>query len=572
MTRRELLAGSLAAQALNLNAQSTGDAKFVAVANGFLEKYLEHTPEYATFVGEHRYDGRLSDVSKSGIDRDTETARDALKQLEAIPPESLNAANRLDQRILTSKLQREIWGATVLREHEWNPIRYNPGSAIYILLERDFAPLPKRLESVRLRLDAIPAFLSSAMRNLENAPRIHTETAALQNKGTINLIRTVLGNYLDKSPEMRASVAPAQARAIAALQEWGQWLEKDLLPRATRDFRIGPEMFRAKLRYTLESDLSPDDIRTRAGRELTETQNAMYDTAAGLAKKLNLTVKDAGDRKLLIRSVLDKLAESRPKADTIVAHATRELAGATDFVRRHHLVSVYDTPLRVVEMPEFQRGVAVASCASPGPLEKNGITFFNISPPPAQWSADQVDSYFRENNDFMLREMTVHEAMPGHYLQFAHANRFHAPTLLRGIFWSGTFVEGWAVYAEKLMAEQGYGGPEVRMQQLKMRLRLITNALIDQEIHAAGMTEQQAMDLMMNEGFQERSEAAGKWRRACLTSTQLSTYYVGSTELFQLREDYQKKFGVIKDWKTFHDRMLSFGSPAPRYVRELMGV
>jgi uncharacterized protein (DUF885 family) len=221
-------------------------------------------------------------------------------------------------------------------------------------------------------------------------------------------------------------------------------------------------------------------------------------------------------------------------------------------------------------MPEFQRGVAVASCASPGPLEKHGQTFLNISPPPANWNAGQVDSFFREYNDFMLKDLVVHEGMPGHYLQIAHANRFAAPTVVRSLFRSGSFVEGWAVYAERLMADQGFGGPEVRMQQLKMWLRTIINSLLDIGIHTQGMTEQQAMDLMMNDGFQERSEAAGKWRRAQLSSTQLCTYFVGAAELLQLRADYEKQRGSIRDWKAFHDRMLSFGSPAPRYLRQLM--
>jgi uncharacterized protein (DUF885 family) len=221
-------------------------------------------------------------------------------------------------------------------------------------------------------------------------------------------------------------------------------------------------------------------------------------------------------------------------------------------------------------MPEFQSGVAVANCSPPGPLEKRGQTFLNISPPPEGWSTAQIDSYFREYNDFMVKDLVVHEGMPGHYLQIAHANKFKAATVVRSLFRSGSFVEGWAVYAERLMAEQGFGGPEVRMQQLKMWLRTIINSLLDIGIHTQGMTEQQAMDVMMNEGYQERSEAAGKWRRAELSSTQLCTYFVGASELFQLRADFEKRHGTIHDWKAFHDRMLSFGSPAPKYLRELM--
>jgi uncharacterized protein (DUF885 family) len=235
-------------------------------------------------------------------------------------------------------------------------------------------------------------------------------------------------------------------------------------------------------------------------------------------------------------------------------------------------VTVPDEPINLIVMPEFQRGVAVAYCDAPGPLEPAGQTFYAISPTPKDWPEERVTSFFREYNDFMLQDLTIHEAVPGHYLQLAHANRFKAPTMVRSIFYSGPFVEGWATYAEQLMAEKGYGGPEVRLQQLKMRLRLIINAMIDQKIHAGAMTEEEAVALMTKEGFQEEGEAAGKWRRACLTSTQLSTYYVGNIGINDIRRAYEQANGRTVNLKKMHDRMLSFGSPPPKYVKELMGL
>jgi uncharacterized protein (DUF885 family) len=571
MTRRDLLFAAVAAP-VALPAQADANRQFVELANDYITRFTEATPVFATFLGEHRYDDRLSDVTPAGRQRTLQMQREFLRRLIAISPDWLSGPNRIDHQILRSHLESAIWSATVLRQFERNPLPYNPGNAIYLLLEREFAPLPERLKSVRARLQAIPDFLAAGKENLKFATKIHTETAILQNKGTINLLQNVLGSFLEKVPQMKSDLAPAQTKAIAALEDWGQWLAKDLLPKADADPRIGAELFREKLRYTLDSELSPGEIRQRAERDLKQTQAILYEVATGLSRKLFPGKSDLSDRKQVIRTVLDKLAERRPEVDTIVGQAKHELADATEFVRRQNLVTLYETPLRVIEMPEFQRGVAVASCSPPGPFEKNGVTFYNISPPPAQWTSVQVDSYFKEYNYYMLKNLTVHEAMPGHYLQRAHANRFQAPTLVRSVFSSGTFTEGWAVYAERIMVEHGYGGPEVHMQQLKMRLRTIVNALLDQAIHTEGMSEQQAMDLMMNEGFQERSEAAGKWRRALLTSTQLSTYFVGTTEIDKLREDYRSKHGEIKEWKAFHDKILSFGSPAPRYVRELMGV
>jgi uncharacterized protein (DUF885 family) len=183
-----------------------------------------------------------------------------------------------------------------------------------------------------------------------------------------------------------------------------------------------------------------------------------------------------------------------------------------------------------------------------------------------------VESFFREYDDDMLQEITIHEAMPGHYLQLAHSNRFHGPTMIRALAFSGTFTEGWATYAEQVMAEQDYGGPQVHIQQQKMRLRFIINAIIDQKIHTAGMTEKEAIELMMKEGFQEEGEAVGKWKRAQLSSTQLSTYYVGNLEMNDMRQSWEKQHGKGKDLKKFHDSLLSFGSPPPKYVKERLGL
>ena len=230
-------------------------------------------------------------------------------------------------------------------------------------------------------------------------------------------------------------------------------------------------------------------------------------------------------------------------------------------------------------MPEFQRGVAIAYCDAPGALAKNEATFYAIAPTPTDWAAARKESFYREYNDYMLQDLTIHEAMPGHYLQLTLGNRFQAPTLVRGVFTSGMFAEGWATYAEQFMAAAGYGGPEVRMQQLKMRLRLIINSLLDQGIHTAGMTEKDAMDLMVHEGFQEEGEAAGKWRRACLTAAQLSTYFVGNAEVNDLVRDLRAKprgggAGEMapEEVQAMHDRMLTLGTAAPRYLRVLLGL
>ncbi len=553
----------------------TENQHFESVAQNYIEQFLRMNPEWATSLGDHRYDHRLGDYSLEGVERDLQFNRIYLDSLAAIDVNRLSTVNRIDYKILRSNLQSMIFGLDTLREYEWNPLFYNMGGAIYALIARDFAPVKDRLLDVKERLNAIPSVIEHAKANLKNPPKIHTETAILQNKGNISMVRDELNTFLDQVPELKEEFISVQARAVAALEEYGTWLEKELLPKSKGKFRIGDDKFRKKLRYTLESDLSKEEILQRAESGLIETQKEMYETALPLYKKYFPKIidpKKLEDKKAVIKAVLDKLAATHPTNETIVDLAKETLETCTDFVRSNNLMTVPEEPIKIIVMPEFQRGVAVAYCDSPGPLEEKGETFYAISPTPKDWTKRRMISFFREYNNYMLEDLTVHEAMPGHYLQLAHANKFKAPTMVRAIFSSGTFVEGWATYAEQLMVENGYGGPEVKMQQLKMRLRLVINAIIDQKIHTAGMTEKQAKNLMMNEGFQEEGEAAGKWRRACLTSTQLSTYYVGNTEVNDLRKAYEAKMGSAVDRKAMHDQMLAFGSPAPKYVRELMGL
>ncbi|MBU1072225.1 DUF885 domain-containing protein, partial [bacterium] len=407
-----------------------------------------------------------------------------------------------------------------------------------------------------------------------DTPRVFTETAIVQNRGVICLILDDLQPFLDREPDLRAEFVGPRARAIAALEAYGRWLEEDLLPRSDGEFRLGRELFEKKLRLTLASDLTLDEIRESARRDLDETRDTMYGLALPLYREFY--PERAGVAELppaeIVGEVLDRLADDHPTADNIVAQARADLVAITYFVGERGLVTVPDDPVEIIVMPEYQRGFAIAYCDAPGPLAEHEKTFYSIAPPPADWSDERKESYFREYNDHMLLDLTVHEAMPGHYLQLARANAYAAPTKVRSLFSSGVFVEGWATYAEQLMAEFGFGGPALRLQQLKMRLRLLINAIIDQDIHCGDLTEREAMDLMMGTGFQEEGEAAGKWRRAQMSSTQLSTYYVGNLEINRLRRLAEEKRGDAFDLKAFHDELLSYGSPAPKYVQQLMGL
>jgi uncharacterized protein (DUF885 family) len=552
------------------------DEEFQKLASDYIEEELTANPEQTTELGDHRFDSQLTDYSAQARAKELATQKEFRDKLNAIDGSRLTGANNIDFRILKENIDYQIFRAEELKEPEWNPLVYmqSLANSLYLLVARDFAPPEQRIPNLRQRMEAIPRVIAQAKANLQHPPRIHTETAIEQAQGAINLVRKGLTPLLDRVPQMKKELAPLQEKTAAALEDYKKWLEKDLLPRSDGDFRLGVDKFRKKLRFALASDLSMEEIMKRAQLDLEQTQTAIYETAHPLYKKYfpEADQPALADKKKVTAAVLNKLAEQHPDDNTIVGYAQNIVGEATDFVRSHNLVTIPDTPLDVIVMPEFKRGQAIAYCDASGPLEKNGKTFFAVAPTPNDWSKQRKESFFREYNNYMVRDLSVHEAMPGHYLQLAHANEFRAPTLVRAIFQSGTFIEGWAVYCEQMMAEQGYGGPEVKMQQLKMRLRAICNAILDQRIHAGNMSESEAMDLMMKEGYQQEGEAVAKWKRARLTSTQLSTYFVGVTEHLDLRDRAKKKAGASFDQKKYNDQVISYGSPPVKYVRELMGL
>jgi uncharacterized protein (DUF885 family) len=553
------------------------DDEFQKIANDYVEGYLASHPEYATELGDHRFDAELTDYSPDTLVRLLARARqfrEALKKFDDFS--QLTGANQVDVRILRDNIDNEIFELEELKEADWDPLVYNQSLAnsLYLLVARDFDSPEKRIRNLRKRMEAIPTVIAQAQKNLQHPPRVYTETAIEQTQGAISLVREGLAPLLEQVPQMKKEVALLQEKTARALEDYKKWLHDGLLPRSDGDFRIGPDKFRKKLRFALASDLSMEEIMRRGQADLKQTQTAIYETALPLYKKYfpNADKAALDDRKKVTTAVLDKLAEKHPDDNTIVGYAQKIVGEATDFAKKHDLVTVPEKPLDVIVMPEFKRGTGIAYCDSPGPLERNGKTFFAVEPTPKDWSKERQASFFREYNNYMVRDLTVHEAMPGHYLQLAHANQFQAPTLVRAIFRSGTFIEGWAVYCEQMMAEQGYGGPEVKMEQLKMRLRVICNAILDQSIHAGNMSEKEAMDLMEKEGFQQEGEAVAKWKRARLTSAQLSTYFVGVSEQLDLRDRAKAKAGGSFDLKKYHDSALAFGSPPAKYVRELLGL
>ena len=539
-----------------------------ALTRAVLDELLERHPEWATVLGDHRFDDRLGDLGPGAQAEELAWAGRRLADLDAVDDAALAVPDRVDVEILRNALHGRRFDIESLRETEWDPLVANPGTAVYTLLARGFAPLGDRLRSAAGRLTGVPERLAQSRAGLGAMPRVHVETAIAQFTGTRTLIATQLEKALGEEPSLRGEVEPARDAAVVALDEHIGWLQSRL-EESDADPRIGAERFARKLGLTLDAASNADAVLTRAEADLDRVEARIEETAARLA---------SGPAEGRVRRVLDRLAADGQVTDeTILGLCTEAMAQTTEFVRAQDLVTVHDDPVEIIVMPEIHRGVAVAYCDPPGPLETSPLpTYFAVSPTPEGWPQERVDSFFREYNAHMLQNLTVHEAMPGHVLQLAHNARYDAPVPVRKALWSGSFVEGWAVYAEELMVDAGYRSDEgladaLRMQQLKMQLRMTINAVLDARVHAHGMTEDEAMRLMMTRGHQEDGEAAGKWRRALLTSSQLSTYYVGYVEVADLARDLAAARPELTV-RQRHDAMLAHGSPAPRHLRTLLAL
>jgi uncharacterized protein (DUF885 family) len=534
----------------------------------YLDDMARRHPDVATELGDHRFDGALPDRSEAALADERRALDGFAERVTGLDLAAVGKELRVDAALLAGDVSRRLFELEELREHAWNPLLANPGQAIYMLLARDYAPLPDRLTAVAGRLARVPDALAAARAGLERMPRVHLETAVTQFGGAIDLVNgeidAALAAAREAGPAAAASAAiaaveEARPSALAALTGHRDWLAARLAEDAGfADPRIGADLFTRKLSLTLSTDADADAILARAEADLERLTAEITRVAAGLGGPP--------------RAVLDRLGTDAPDEATILAFCADALRAQTEFVRDHDLVTLYDDPVEIIDMPEVNRGIAVAYCDPPGPLEAAPLpTFIAVSPTPQGWPAERVASFYREYNRHMVHNLMVHEAMPGHYLQLQHSRRFAGATRLRAALWSGSFVEGWAVYAEELMVGHGYpgeGGPAaLRMQQLKMQLRMVINAILDVRVHAHGMTEEQAMALMTGPGFQEEGEAAGKWRRALLTSAQLSTYYVGYTEVSDLAADLA---GAGLSPRAAHDRMLAHGSPPVRLLRTLL--
>ena len=560
-------------------------AEFAQYSEALLQRMLARNPEWQIFAG--RYENAhlvtLPDAARRANDQafvETE-----LIHLTETDPATLSPELRIDHGLLLNRLQSMHWYLTEFRDWEWNPSNYNVAGPIGLLLNTPYAPEADRLRTVLARLEQVPAYYQAGVSNISNPTAEHTELAITQSRGTLNLLGESLRERVEASSLESAEKSrfeQARQNAVAAVSVFTEVLQGLATARAlalaegtdttgARPFRISEEQYEAKFRYDIQSGLSARELYERAVAEKNRLHNDMDEIALQLWPKYFPDEAMPEDRLERIGRLIGLLSEQHINREDFINEIKRQIPVLAAFVEQKDLVAQDPTrPLVVRETPEYMRGSgAGASVSAPGPFNPTADTYYNVTPLD-DYTDEQAASYLREYNQWVLQILNIHEAIPGHYTQLVQANK--SPGLIKSLLRNGAMIEGWAVYSERMMLEEGYGNqqPEMWLMYGKWNLRVVTNALMDYAVHVLGMTQDEAMDMMLREAFQEQTEAENKWRRITLSQVQLTSYFTGYAEIYDFRERQKALLGDNFDLKTFHDQFLSYGNAPVPAIIELM--
>jgi hypothetical protein len=552
------------------------DARFDRFKDQLILDLWQLNPDYAASAGFHKYDSLLVIPDAAARRREAAFATQNLGALAGFGLDSLSPGNQIDWRLLTNELRAQRWYADTLRSWQWNPTSYNLGASVGDLLNGRHYPLARRLRNISDKIAQAPAYYAAAKANITNPTREHAELAVQQNEGGLAVFGPALADSVRKSSLSAAEkqlLTQRIAGAQRAVQGYLDFLKKDVLTgKDFRSFRIGKALFDRKFALDIQSRYSAGAVFELAQRHKADLLHDMGRRAARLFPKYCAGQPVPKDTMQLIRQVIDKLTLKHAPREGFADAVKRQLPTLVKFVDDHKLLTQDPSkPLVVRETPLYMRGSgAGASISAPGPYDKQANTYYNVEPLPPTWTAQQAESYLREYNDYTLQILNIHEAIPGHYTQLVYANR--SPSLVKSIFGNGAMVEGWAVYAERMMLEAGYGenSDELWLLWGKWNMRATLNAVVDNLIQTQNASEQEVVALLTGAGFQEEAEARNKWHRATLSQVQLSSYFTGYTEIMALRDEVKAREGAKFSVKTFNEQFLSYGSAPVKYIRELM--
>ncbi len=544
----------------------------------FIENLWKVYPGWASSQGYHKYDSILvipNDVARA---KELAFAKANLDSLKLFDINGLSDNNKTDYYMIENQLKSTEWAINEQKSYEWNPTEYNVSGAFAEILAGNYDSLDVRLRNFYLKMTNIPSYYEAAKKNIKNPTLEHTQLAIEQNLGGISVFETDLHEALNKvkfGEHEKQSIEATAKQAVAAMKDFADWLEK-LDNKAPRSFRLGKDLYSKKFEFDIQSGYTADVVYEKALARKKELHEKMFELADKLwdkylnpeEKHMNKTEKPT-DKLVLIKQVIDKISEKHTKPNEFQSSIEKQLPELVEFIKQKDLIYIDPSkPLVVRKEPDYMAGVAGASISAPGPYDKNGNTYYNVGSL-ASWDKDRAESYLREYNHYILQILNIHEAIPGHYTQLVYSNQ--SPSLIKAIFGNGAMVEGWAVYTERMMLESGYeNSDEMWLMYYKWNLRTTCNTILDYSVHTKEMSKDDALNLLINEAFQQNAEAEGKWRRVSVTQVQLCSYFSGYTEIYDFREELKKQQGDKFNLKQFHEKFLSYGSAPVKYIKELM--
>jgi uncharacterized protein (DUF885 family) len=576
--------------------KAQANPKFSALEDQFVKASLALSPVNASQAGYHKHvdgagktirlDAQLDDVGAQAVAGQVRFYREWRERFrKEAPVSSLNAEDAADARLIDDQIALNLLEYESIQNYRHNPTAYVEllGNGLFLPLSQEYDSKKARLKDVLSRVGEIPRFLEQAKSQLLDSDPVFISTAVDENEGNIGLLDTIAGE-VQSDPELKTQYDKVAPAAKKALTEFNEWMKNDLAKRATngRTWRLGQELYAQKFRYVMETSIDPAQLLADAESRLKEVRAQMLEIALPLYREMypgqdeysSLAAHERENK--IITAVLDKVSEEHPKRDQLIEAVKGDLEGIKQFIRDKKIVALSSRDnLKVIPTPEFMRGIySVAGFHNPPPLEPTAEAQYWVTPIDPKMAESKAESKLREYNNYTLKWLTMHEALPGHYIQFEHADDVEPVTqrLVRGLFGNGAYVEGWAEYICDVMMDAGYldNSPKFRLMRLKVSLRSMVNTILDIRMQTMNMSDQEALDLMMKDAFQTQAEAEGKLLRAKLSSTQLPTYFVGTRQWWTLRKKYEAAKGSAFNLEEFHNRALDQGPLPLEYLEKIM--
>ncbi|WPO78039.1 DUF885 domain-containing protein [Flavobacterium sp. KACC 22761] len=547
------------------------DQKFDKYKDNFVTDLWKIYPGWASGVGYHKLDSILVVPDANAKRAELDFANAQLDSLKHYDIESLSDNNKTDFQMIKNQLEGAIFSINELKSSEWNPAEYNVCGSFAEILNGKYDAAEVRLHTFNIKMNNVPAYYEAAKKNIKNPTIEHTDLAIAQNIGGSTVFEAELNEALSKSKLSETEKKEIQDKAkksVKAIKDYAEWL-KNMPNKTPRSFRLGADLYAKKFNFDIQSSYSADEIYKIAVDHKNDLHDKMFILADKLWKKYNGNAPKPADKLDLIKQVIDKISLHHTTPDKFQSEIEKQIPELTAYVKAKDLLYIDPSkPLVVRKEPAYMAGVAGASISAPGPYDKNANTYYNVGSM-SGWTPENAESYLREYNDYILQILNIHEAIPGHYTQLVYSNQ--SPSIIKSILGNGAMVEGWAVYAEKMMLESGYkNSDEMWLMYYKWNLRTTCNTILDNSVHTKDMSKEEAMILLTREAFQQQAEAEGKWKRVTLSQVQLCSYFTGYTEIYNLREELKKQESDKFNLKKFHEKFLSFGSAPVKYIKKLM--